>query len=262
MYNISEEEETINRGVKFKIESQETDDVFYSDSPEASSLEEIPDTGRRNNASSLPRNNSDTFLDKHVQVNHLWDQKLQSEVTSEHTVPSELENRKKKRLQLSHSDTSFITRKQERLKRKVAKLTHASESPPIVTEESSATFTQQGAATEPNTSPSAQKSKCYYSSSVRLKDNRVKSTIRRHALAQFKRHSTSVFDECAVEALSKEDLLVLWKRSEIELQTKLNKLQSQNNHLKCLLAIVESDGQEITSRSNSKKKPKLLCTKL
>lgn len=238
--------------------------MFCSDSGDGSSVEEFPETGRRNNASSLPRNNSDTFLDKHLQVNHLWDQKLQSEISTEHTnLPSELENRKKKRLQLSLSDTSYITKKQDRMKKRAAKLVHSSETPQTITEEACQTPTQQPAAPESNSSSSGLKSKSYYSSSVRLKDNRVKSTIRRHALAQFKRHSTSVFDECAVEALSKEDLLVLWKRSEIELQTKLNKLQSQNNHLKCLLAIVESDGQDVTSRSNSsKKKPKLLCTKL
>ncbi|CAG2212005.1 GRIN3A [Mytilus edulis] len=241
LYNISEEEEINNGKMTFPIESQEFDDVFFNDSTEESSPEDIQE---KNNVFTLHHNNSDTNLDKqHLQVNHLWDHKLHS-ISSEYvSATAELNVIKKKRLQLSHSDSSHLARQKVTLER---------ENEPS---------TLPVAAPQPNKPTSSSKSKCYYSSSVKLKDNRVKSTIRRHALAQFKRHSTTVFDECAVEALSKEDLLVLWKRSEIELQTKLNKLQSQNNHLKCLLAIVESDDPEEPTRTLSKKK-KLLCTKL
>lgn len=71
-----------------------------------------------------------------------------------------------------------------------------------------------------------------------MKDNRLKSSIRKHAMAT-RRHSESVFDDCAVDALSKEDLMVLWKKSEIELQTSLNRVTQENAHLKRLLRVVE-----------------------
>ncbi|XP_061192543.1 glutamate receptor ionotropic, NMDA 1-like [Saccostrea echinata] len=71
-----------------------------------------------------------------------------------------------------------------------------------------------------------------------LKDNRLKSSIRSHAMAT-RRHSESAFDDCAVDALSKEDLMVLWKKSEIELQTSLNRVTQENTHLKRLLRVVE-----------------------
>jgi hypothetical protein len=48
-----------------------------------------------------------------------------------------------------------------------------------------------------------------------------------------------VFDDCAVDVLSKEDLMVLWKKSEIELQTSLNRVTQENAHLKRLLRVVE-----------------------
>ena len=70
------------------------------------------------------------------------------------------------------------------------------------------------------------------------KDNRLKSSIRRHAMAED--HFSNSLDDHAVESLSKEDLLVLWKRSEIELQTKLNRIISQNNQLRQLIAIAEA----------------------
>lgn len=72
-----------------------------------------------------------------------------------------------------------------------------------------------------------------------VKDNRLKSSIRHHAMASVSSHSSASVDACAVEALSKEDLLVLWKRSEIELQTKLNRMLHQNRHLQQLVSIAE-----------------------
>lgn len=243
----------------FPIESQEFDDVFFNDSTEESSSEDIQE---KNNVFTIHHNNSDTNLDKHLQVNHLWDHKLHS-ISSEYvSATAELDVIKKKRLQLSHSDSSHLARRNhESDKKRNRKFSTFMKTEKVTLERENEPSSLPVAAPQPNKLTSSSKSKCYYSSSVKLKDNRVKSTIRRHALAQFKRHSTTVFDECAVEALSKEDLLVLWKRSEIELQTKLNKLQSQNNHLKCLLAIVESDDSEEPTRTLSKKK-KLLCTKL
>lgn len=38
-------------------------------------------------------------------------------------------------------------------------------------------------------------------------------------------------DECTLEALSKEDLVILWKKSELELQTKLNDVMNRNKRL-------------------------------
>lgn len=72
-----------------------------------------------------------------------------------------------------------------------------------------------------------------------IKDNRFKSSLRNHAMANIEHSQSSRVDCCAVEALSKEDLLVLWKRSEIELQTKLNRMLHQNKHLQQLVNIAE-----------------------
>lgn len=90
-----------------------------------------------------------------------------------------------------------------------------------------------------------------------LKDNRVKSSLRDHAMSTVERRSHSMaFDKGAVEALSKEDLLVLWKRSEIELQTRLNRTLHQNNHLRQLVHIAEvfhgqdSEGASLREISN------------
>lgn len=75
--------------------------------------------------------------------------------------------------------------------------------------------------------------------SLEVKDNRMKSSLRHHAMASTERRRSMAFDQCAVEALSKEDLLVLWKRSEIELQTRLNRMLHQNKQLRELVHIVE-----------------------
>ncbi|OWF44758.1 glutamate receptor ionotropic, NMDA 3A-like [Mizuhopecten yessoensis] len=100
----------------------------------------------------------------------------------------------------------------------------------------------------------------YYKHSLKMKDNRVKSTIRRHAIAKFRRQSSSVLDECAVDALTKEDLMVLWKRSEIELQTKLNRVTLQNAHLKKLLRMV--DKRRTSEGTDEHLDSELLCTRL
>lgn len=83
--------------------------------------------------------------------------------------------------------------------------------------------------------------------SLNLKDNRLKSDLRNHAMATTERRRSMAFDQSAVEALSKEDLLVLWKRSEIELQTRLNKMLLQNNHLRRLVHIVEEHQRKTDS---------------
>lgn len=258
LYNISEEDEIRNVQVKFSIDDN-SDDVFYTESPELNTPEEIQETSFeiKNNISTIRTNNSDSNLEKmQLRVNHLWDQKLQLELGEHANTNSEICKMKKKRLQLSNSDTTHVMRRRQDVD--VERQINVTEPYNFAPCSDPLSNTQDAV---PKREKSTSKQRSYYSSSVRLKDNRVKSTIRRHALAQFKRHSTTVFDECAVEALSKEDLLVLWKRSEIELQTNLNKLQSQNNHLKCLLQIADSDNQE-QSKSYAKKKPKLLCTKL
>ncbi|GAB1608404.1 glutamate receptor ionotropic, NMDA 3A-like [Argonauta hians] len=76
----------------------------------------------------------------------------------------------------------------------------------------------------------------YYKRSLKMKDNRVKSTIRHHALRGVRPLlPASMIDECTIEALSKEDLLVMWKSSEIELQKKLGEVIEQKEKLKRLI---------------------------
>ena len=97
---------------------------------------------------------------------------------------------------------------------------------------------------------------CYQEkkSNVNLKDNRVKSSIRHHAMA-YRRGPSFSMDESAVEALSKEDLLVLWKRSEIELQTKLNRILHQNTHLRRLVNIVEENASNLQEQQFRSRNP-------
>ncbi|KAL8577412.1 hypothetical protein ACOMHN_021592 [Nucella lapillus] len=72
----------------------------------------------------------------------------------------------------------------------------------------------------------------YFQRNLRLKDNRVKSTIRRHALSGYQSQLPSdCLDDCTLEALSKEDLLLLWKRSELELQYRLQDVVTRNRRL-------------------------------
>lgn len=100
-----------------------------------------------------------------------------------------------------------------------------------------------------------------------VKDNRLKSSIRHHAMASVPSHSSARVDACAVEALSKEDLLVLWKRSEIELQTKLNRMLHQNRHLQQLVRIAEisqrkSEEHEHVDDSLRHEAPCIISTRL
>ncbi|KAL4236945.1 hypothetical protein ACF0H5_005331 [Mactra antiquata] len=92
-------------------------------------------------------------------------------------------------------------------------------------------------------------SKSDLNATLALKNNRFKSNLRDHAMSTVERQSHSMaLDKSAVEALSKEDLLVLWKRSEIELQTRLNHTLHQNNHLRQLVHIAEVfSGQDSSS---------------
>lgn len=76
---------------------------------------------------------------------------------------------------------------------------------------------------------------------VTLKNNQIKSSLRQDAMADMNLEMPQSFQQCAVGALSKEDLLVLWKRSEIELQTKLNRVLLQNDHMKRLLYKPENE---------------------
>ncbi|XP_052777930.1 glutamate receptor ionotropic, NMDA 2B-like [Mya arenaria] len=80
-----------------------------------------------------------------------------------------------------------------------------------------------------------------------LKDNRIKSSLRYHTMASIERRPSHRLDASAFETLSKEDLLVLWKRSEIELQTKLNRILHHNNHLRNIVELIEE--QHLAQRS-------------
>ena len=100
-----------------------------------------------------------------------------------------------------------------------------------------------------------------------MKDNRLKSSIRHHAMATIESDVPCRPSTCAVEALSKEDLLVLWKRSEIELQTKLNRMLHQNKHLQQLVEFAEEcqkngEEQEVVLENESDVTPYLISTRL
>ena len=104
------------------------------------------------------------------------------------------------------------------------------------------------------------KSKSFQETAHKCKDNRFKSSIRRHAMAD--PSLTNSLDEHAVESLSKEDLLVLWKRSEIELQTKLNRIMSQNNHLRQMINIIEATDTDIPETMEGRGEGSVRVTKL
>ncbi|KAL3868322.1 hypothetical protein ACJMK2_041139 [Sinanodonta woodiana] len=87
----------------------------------------------------------------------------------------------------------------------------------------------------------------YFSRNIEMKDNRVKSTIRRHTMTDFHVSSSAGLDKCAFEALSKADILVLWKQSEIELQTQLNQIEAQNKYMRQIIKL-----QELSSRDKEK----------
>ena len=93
------------------------------------------------------------------------------------------------------------------------------------------------------------------------KDNRFKSSLRRHAMSGS--HCSNTLDDSAVETLSKEDLLILWKRAEIELQTKLNRIISQNNHLRRMIDIAEEADSVSNDRlDNTQRRESFKVTKL
>ena len=85
----------------------------------------------------------------------------------------------------------------------------------------------------------------------KLQDNRVKSTLRRHALSGYQSQVPADFlDECTLEALSKEDLLVLWKKSELELQTRLNDVLNRNKRLAMAIDyLAKQDEEEIVEET-------------
>lgn len=96
---------------------------------------------------------------------------------------------------------------------------------------------------------------------INIKDNRLKSNIRSHAMAATERRRSMAFDQGAVEALSKEDLLVLWKRSEIDLQTRLNRMLHQNSHLRKLVQLAE-DYQRINVYKRTKQEKDIRTRKV
>ncbi|XP_059146855.1 uncharacterized protein LOC131934758 [Physella acuta] len=72
----------------------------------------------------------------------------------------------------------------------------------------------------------------YFQRNLKLKDNRVKSTLRRHAMSGYQSHLPADFiDECTLEALSKEDVLTLWRKSEIDLESRLMEVMAKNRRL-------------------------------
>ncbi|KAK7495078.1 hypothetical protein BaRGS_00013718 [Batillaria attramentaria] len=85
----------------------------------------------------------------------------------------------------------------------------------------------------------------YFQRNLKLKDNRVKSTLRRHALSGYQSQLPADYlDDCTLEALSKEDLLILWKKSELELQTKLNDILGRNKRLALAIDYLTSQENE------------------
>lgn len=66
-----------------------------------------------------------------------------------------------------------------------------------------------------------------------IKDNRVKSTLRRHAARRLcSRIPAALMDQSTLDSLSKEDLLLMWKASEIEIYKKLDEVFKQTDRLK------------------------------
>ncbi|XP_035826480.1 uncharacterized protein LOC118477915 [Aplysia californica] len=85
-------------------------------------------------------------------------------------------------------------------------------------------------------------SRDYFKRNLKLKDNRVKSTLRRHAMSGYQSQLPADFiDECTLEALSKEDLLVLWKKSEIDLESKLSEVLARNRRLSMAIDYLTSE---------------------
>ncbi|KAK6990621.1 glutamate receptor ionotropic NMDA 2B [Biomphalaria glabrata] len=72
----------------------------------------------------------------------------------------------------------------------------------------------------------------YFQRNLKLKDNRVKSTLRQHAMSGYQSHlPADLIDDCTLEALSKEDVLILWRKSEIDLESRLQEVLAKNRRL-------------------------------
>ncbi|XP_071119243.1 glutamate receptor ionotropic, NMDA 3A-like [Haliotis cracherodii] len=85
----------------------------------------------------------------------------------------------------------------------------------------------------------------YFQRNLKLKDNRVKSTLRRHAMSGYQAHvPVDYLDECTIESLSKEDLLLLWKKSELELQRRLREIQTRNKTMSLAIDYLMKSQQE------------------
>ncbi|RUS86619.1 hypothetical protein EGW08_005635 [Elysia chlorotica] len=60
----------------------------------------------------------------------------------------------------------------------------------------------------------------------------VKWTLRSHAMSGYQSQlPVDYIDECTLEALSKEDLLILWKKSELDLESRLHEVLARNRRL-------------------------------
>ncbi|GFN73666.1 glutamate receptor ionotropic, nmda 3a [Plakobranchus ocellatus] len=72
----------------------------------------------------------------------------------------------------------------------------------------------------------------YFKRNLRLKDNRVKSTLRHHAMSGYQSQiPVDYIDDCTLEALSKEDVLLLWRKSELDLESRLHEVLARNRRL-------------------------------
>ncbi|GFR79493.1 glutamate [NMDA] receptor subunit 3A [Elysia marginata] len=72
----------------------------------------------------------------------------------------------------------------------------------------------------------------YFRRNLCLKDNRVKSGLRTPSMSGHHSHlAVDHIDKCTLEALSKEDVLILWKRSEFDLESRLHEVLARNRRL-------------------------------
>ena len=76
----------------------------------------------------------------------------------------------------------------------------------------------------------------------------MKSTLRSQALTGYPGQvGAHCVDGCTLEALSKQDLLLLWKRTELELQAKLTDVMNRNKRLALAIDYLTKDdfGEEV-----------------
>lgn len=139
-------------------------------------------------------------------------------------------------------------------------LTRTLNQPRSFSEADNCPYCRQNRQNAPSTETDSKKQISVNCNSHKCKDNRYKSSLRRHAMAG--PPLSNSLDDHAVESLSKEDLLVLWKRSEIELQTKLNRIISQNNHLRQMINIVEAAECELRETAEETTEDFIKVTKL